>query len=185
LQAQFVAVVGPWLKPLYFVGAFLALGGTLYGTIEVAPTVARELVAAVMPVGRRPPDDALLRRVCVRWCGFGALLILGVTLAWRLAVGSKEALDLVKWITPANLLTGVLACGWISWLNLWTYARGGVGAPRLGWFLTILNAVGGAFFVGVGLKAGGDQLGLGAVAILGGSVVIGGIAAAWWGKLRE
>jgi hypothetical protein len=201
LQAQFVAVVGPWLKPLYFVGAFLALGGTLYGTIEVAPTVARELVAAVMPVGRKPPEDAVLRRVCVRWCGFGALLILGVTLAWRLAVGSKEALDLVKWITPANLLTGVLACGWISWLNLWTYARAARseiapcpqrtdapvwgGVPRLGWFLTILNAVGGAFFVGVGLKAGWDQLGLGAVAILGGSVVIGGIAAAWWGKLRE
>jgi hypothetical protein len=196
-----VAVVGPWLKPLYFVGAFLALGGTLYGTIEVAPTVARELVAAVMPVGRKPPEDAVLRRVCVRWCGFGALLILGVTLAWRLAVGSKEALDLVKWITPANLLTGVLACGWISWLNLWTYARAARseiapcpqrtdapvwgGVPRLGWFLTILNAVGGAFFVGVGLKAGWDQLGLGAVAILGGSVVIGGIAAAWWGRRGE
>jgi hypothetical protein len=42
LQAEFVEVTSQWLRPFYFVGAFLALFGMLYGTIEVAPSVMRE-----------------------------------------------------------------------------------------------------------------------------------------------
>jgi hypothetical protein len=49
LQAEFVASVHPWLKHVYFAGAFLAIFGTLYGTVEVAPTVMREMAIALRP----------------------------------------------------------------------------------------------------------------------------------------
>ena len=51
LQAEFVTPIYPWLRHVYFVGAFLTIFGTLYGTIEVAPTVLRE---AVRKGGRQP-----------------------------------------------------------------------------------------------------------------------------------
>jgi hypothetical protein len=47
VQAAFVTPVYPWLKSVYFLGAILAMSGTLYGTIEVAPTVLREMFSAM------------------------------------------------------------------------------------------------------------------------------------------
>ena len=66
LQAEFVTPIYPWLKHVYFAGAFLTIFGTLCGTVEVAPTVLRELVHAFNP------DCALrharrLRRIAVSW----------------------------------------------------------------------------------------------------------------------
>ncbi|MCK6499790.1 MAG: Nramp family divalent metal transporter, partial [Nitrospira sp.] len=75
LQAQFVEVVGPWLRPLYFTGAFLAMIGTLYGTIEVAPAIVREILFAL----RADPsllESPALRRWSVRWCAGGAVLVM-------------------------------------------------------------------------------------------------------------
>ena len=47
LQAAFVTSVHPWLMPLYCAGAFLAMSGTLYGTLEVAGSLAVEMAACV------------------------------------------------------------------------------------------------------------------------------------------
>jgi hypothetical protein len=56
----------------------------------------------------------------VRW---RALAILLTSLAWRILQGATEPFRLVALVTPANLFTGVLACGWISLLNLWSDHR--------------------------------------------------------------
>ena len=48
LQVEFVEGTSQWLRTFYFVGAFLALFGTLYGTIEVARAVMRELQNAIL-----------------------------------------------------------------------------------------------------------------------------------------
>ncbi|MBL9129115.1 MAG: Nramp family divalent metal transporter, partial [Verrucomicrobiales bacterium] len=141
LQAQFVSAVGAWLVPLYFAGAFLALAGTLYGTIEVAPAILRELLGAVLPEGT-PLDDQRIRRWGVGWSALGAFAILQATLAWRMGTGTKEPINLVAWVTPANLFTGVLACGWISALNVWTDRRFAVAEERMGWTLALLNVGG-------------------------------------------
>ena len=44
LQARFVTGIHPWLLPLYVCGAFLAMLGTLYGTIEITCSIADEIV---------------------------------------------------------------------------------------------------------------------------------------------
>lgn len=179
LQAQFVTAVGPWLKPLYFSGAFLALAGTLYGTIEVAPAIFRELVNAVAPSGRTR-EDAWFRRWGVGWCGLGALGILGGTLLWRWTTGTKEPFNLVALVTPANLFTGVLACGWISALNVWTDRTmdspgnpGAVGVPPMGWVLTGLNLLGAAVFCLIGAKGVWDQGRWYGVAVVIGCLALG------------
>ena len=40
LQSAFVTGIHPWLLPLYVAGAFLTMLGTLYGTLEVACSIA-------------------------------------------------------------------------------------------------------------------------------------------------
>jgi len=46
-QAAIVNSSFPWMKSFYFVGAFLAMFGTLYGTIEVAPAILKEIQIAL------------------------------------------------------------------------------------------------------------------------------------------
>lgn len=184
LQAQFVGFAGAWLKPLYFLGAFLALGGTLYGTIEVAPAILRELVHSVKRPDQVSLDPDRLRRWAVRWCGVGALVILILTLAWRLTTGAKEPFNLVALLTPANLFTGVLACGWISLLNVWADRRVATGVGRMSWPLRLANLVGGVAFSFVGLKAAWDQAGAMAFVVLVGCVAAGWGLAAWRERSR-
>ena len=75
LQASFVTQVHPWLLPLYVIGAFLTMLGTLYGTVEVACSIADELVRSFVKnwtevLGHR------LRRGVISWCASVAFLIL-------------------------------------------------------------------------------------------------------------
>lgn len=184
LQAQFVAAVGSWLVPLYFAGAFLALAGTLYGTIEVAPAILRELLGAVLPEGTHL-DDRRIRRWGVGWSALGAFSILLATLVWRASTGTKEPINLVAWVTPANLFTGVLACGWISALNVWTDRRYAAGAARLGWTLTMLNGVGAVLFFFIGLKGVWDQGRWVGAAVVVGSLAAGCASAAIFGRRRR
>src|SRR6185436_8084309 len=74
LQAAFVSRLYPWLQPLYFVGAFLAIFGTLYGTIEVAPTVLRELIEAFKP-GTSAARARTIRSRAVWWTGLGGFVV--------------------------------------------------------------------------------------------------------------
>ena len=184
LQAQFVAAVGAWLIPLYFAGAFLALAGTLYGTIEVAPAILREMLGALLPDGA-VPDDRRIRRWGVGWTACGAFAILLGTLLWRTSVGTKEPINLVAWVTPANLFTGVLACGWISALNVWTDRRYATGGARMGWTLTVLNGVGAVLFFFIGLKGVWDQGRWVGVAMVLGSLAAGCGIAAVFGRRRR
>ena len=185
LQAQFVTAVGAWLKPLYFTGAFLAMAGTLYGTIEVAPAILRELARAAVAQGLRK-DDAWFRRWGVGWCGVGALGILAFSLLWRWRMGVKEPFNLVALVTPANLFTGVLACGWISALNVWADRTApwndGSGVPRMGWILTGLNVLGAVVFCVIGAKGIWDQGRWFGVAVVVGSLLAGWIAAVALGR---
>jgi len=178
LQAEFVASVHPWLKHLYFAGAFLAVFGTLYGTIEVAPTVLRELALALRPA----QADALqprLRRWAVGWVGAGALLILGWSLVFHLRSGADRPPGLVALLTPANLFTGVLGCGIVCLCNIWADRRFLPASLRMSWPLALLSAVGGVIFLALGLKAYlDDRAGVTAFAILAGTLALGFIAAA-------
>ncbi len=143
LQARFVAAGTPWLRPLYFVGALLAMLGTLYGTIEVAPCIARELQRAL---GGRQTDPRSLHRQVTGWVGLGAALLLIGSLATFRISGQSQPPGLIAILTPANLFTGVLACGLISWLAVWSDLRWLPRSLRMPWWLQAANWLGGALF---------------------------------------
>jgi len=124
LQVEFVEGTSQWLRTFYFVGAFLTLFGTLYGTIEVARAVMRELQNAIL--------------------------------------------------TPANLFTGVLACGIICILSCWADRRCLAVPFKTRLLLTLLNAIAAVLFIVLGIKAYWDHSGWMAFLILAFT-----IAAAW------
>src|SRR5204863_173533 len=89
LQAEFVTPIYPWLKHVYFVGAFLTIFGTLYGTVEVAPTVWRELAYAFDP-GCATRHASRLRLLALSWAGFGGLAVLVWTFIAHLISGAEN-----------------------------------------------------------------------------------------------
>ena len=173
LQAEFVAAVHPSLKYLYFAGAFLAVFGTLYGTIEVAPTVLRELAMALRP-NQADAMQARLRRWSVAWVGVGGLLILLWSFGYHLQSGADKPPGLIAILTPANLFTGVLGCGIVCALNVWMDQRFLPAGLRMRWQLLVLCVVGAALFVVLGLKAYlDDRSGVAAFCILLGTLALG------------
>jgi len=177
LQAEFV--VHPWLKHLYFAGAFLAVLGTLYGTIEVAPTIFRELLMA-FDADQAPRLQPQLRLWAVAWVGAGGLIVLLASLAFHLAKGSAGATTppaLIAILTPANLFTGVLGCGLVCALNLWMDRRFLSANWRMPWPLGVLSFVAAVVFLGLGLKGYWDHSGWAALCILAGTVGLGWIGA--------
>ncbi len=177
LQAEFVTPIYPWLKHVYFVGAFLTIFGTLYGTIEVAPTVLRELVCAFSP------EYALrhatrLRTIAVGWSGFGGFIVLAWTLLYHLARGAENPPGLIALLTPANLFTGVLACGLICLIAAWTDWRFLPPGLRTRVGLTILNATAGGIFLALGIKGYWDYGEWTAFLILAGTLAAGWLGAA-------
>jgi hypothetical protein len=177
LQAEFVAAVHPGLKLLYFVGAFLAVFGTLYGTMEVAPTVLRELVLAVRPQ-LADAMQARLRRWSVAWVGAGGLVILLWSFGYHLRSGADKPPGLIAILTPANLFTGVLGCGIVCALNIWMDQRFLPRGLRMHWLLLVLSGGGAMLFVVLGLKAYlEDRSGVAALCILFGTLGLGLIGA--------
>jgi hypothetical protein len=75
LQAEFVTRIHPMLLPLYVVGAFLTMLGTLYGTIEIACAIADEIVRSFFAHWTERSAKRL-RRIVLGWCGPLALGIL-------------------------------------------------------------------------------------------------------------
>jgi hypothetical protein len=177
LQAEFVTPIYPWLKHVYFVGAFLTIFGTLYGTIEVAPTVLRELVNAFNP-DYALRHAATLRRIAVSWSGFGGFIVLALTFFFHLARGAETPPGLIALLTPANLFTGVLACGLICLLAAWTDWKFLPPGLRAGSGLTVLNAIAGGIFVALGIKGYWDYRAWTAFLILAGTLAAGGLGAA-------
>lgn len=76
LQARFVTQIHSWLLPLYVIGAFLTMLGTLYGTVEIACSVADEIIRSFV-VDWTKDRARRLRRGIISWCASVALLILG------------------------------------------------------------------------------------------------------------
>ncbi len=80
LQARFVTRIHPLLLPLYVIGAFLTMLGTLYGTLEISCAIADEIVRSFFPIWT-DRSAKRLRRVVLIWCaswGFGILVWLFV-----------------------------------------------------------------------------------------------------------
>ena len=173
LQAEFVAVVSPWLKPLYYAGAILAMGGTLYGTISVAPAILRELARALVPGGSPARQSNQLERSAVLWVCIGGLAVLVYKLVTARAA---ESPGLVALVTPANLFTGVFACGIICLLSVWADRRHLASELRPPVALTTLNIAGGILFLFLGVKGYWDHSGWWAIFIFLGTVVAGFIA---------
>ena len=184
LQAEFVTPVYPWLKNVYFVGAFLTILGTLYGTIEVAPTVLREMINAINPdlALRQAPR---LRRWSVMWVGFGGFVILVWSFVYNLVSGAEEPPGLIAILTPANLFTGVLACGFICLLNLWVDWRYLPQSLRMPWPLALLNVIAGIIFLALAFKAYWDYSGWAAFGILAATLALGWIAAWMVGNIAD
>ena len=143
LQSAFVTGVHPWLMPLYVVGVFLTMFGTLYGTLEVGCCIVEEMVRCVgheFAVAARGPhqtDHGDL--VCRRGVRDSGLVVCLST--HRLG---RQTAALLAILTPANLLTGVLGCGLFCLLNLWMDRRFLSPSLRLPAWLWLLNLVAGA-----------------------------------------
>ena len=183
LQAEFVTPVYPWLKYVYFVGAFLTIFGTLYGTIEVAPTVWREISYAFDP-DYATRQASRLRLLAVSWAGFGGLAMLVVTFISHLISGAENPPGLIAVLTPANLFTGVLACGVICLLAAWGDRQFLPSGLRMNWFLSVLNAVAGLTFLALGLKGYWDHSGAKALIILVATLALGWTGARYWKRRR-
>jgi hypothetical protein len=181
LQAEFVAALHPWFTHVYFAGAFLAVFGTLYGTIEVAPTILRELVFAFRPKGVEWPQSRL-RFWSVAWVGLGGLLILVWSLLYYLRAGADKPPGLIAILTPANLFTGVLGCGLICLLNVWTDYRFLPQPLRPSKATILFSIIAGLVFLVLGLRGCWDHSGWAAFAVLAGALAFGWLSA--WGANR-
>lgn len=180
LQAEFVSPLYPWLQPLYFVGAVLTIFGTLYGTIEVAPAVLRELAEAIRP-GSADRLASRLRFWSVLWAGVGGGVVLAWVFACHWASGAESPPGLIALLTPANLFTGVLSCGLICVLSWWSDRRYLPHALRMAWPLRLLNWAAAVIFLVLGLKGYWDYSGWRACVILAATLGAGWLIA-WMRK---
>ena len=175
-QAQFVTQLHPWLFPMYVLGAMLAMLGTLYGTLEVAPAVLRESFQLLDMRGRTQPQASQLRRTALLWSAVGALAVLVASFFVQYLAGASKPPGLTKLLIPANLFTGVLSCGLICLLNPWM-DRALPGQLRPGWILYGLNGIAGLTFLVLGIKGYWDFGGANALGILAGTVAMGFLVA--------
>ena len=162
LQATLVTRIHAWLLPIYVVGAFLTMLGTLYGTIEIACIIADEIVRSFVREWT-PQQARRLRRGCIAWCATIAFLIL----AWLFVrqVQPTDATGVVNLpkvllnvlLTPVNLFTGVLFCGVVCLLNVWMDIRWLPRGLRLPWWLLGLNVLSGVVFLMLGIKGYWDH----------------------------
>jgi hypothetical protein len=173
-QAQFVTYIHRWLFPLYVLGTFLTMLGTLYGTLEIAPTLLRETLRALAR-GRKENDAWRTRLIAIGWCTALATILLAINFVYQLEAGDKPA-GLTAMLIPVNLFTGVFACGLICLLNPWMDRHLSV-AHRMPLALTALNLIGAAAFLLVALRGYWDYARWWAIPILSGMLAIGPVAA--------
>lgn len=183
LQSAFVTGIHPWLLPLYVAGAFLAMLGTLYGTIEVACSLANEMARAVSRefalhfAGR-------IRRITVAWCAVGALAILAWLFVYQSTGQPGKPRLLLAILTPANLFTGVLGCGLFCLLNLWMDRRFLPKSLRMPGWLWWLNLVAALVFLLLGLKGYWDDASrwyaIGSLGVMLLAGILGGHVAGKW-----
>ena len=176
LQAEFLAALHPWFRYVYFAGAFLAVLGTLYGTLEVAPTIVRE-IAIAFGVPSIDEMQARLRFWSILWTGAGGLVLLLWTLLRHWQSGSDKAPGLIAILTPANLFTGVLGCGFICLLNFWMDQKCLPKNWRPSPAGTVSTLLAGVAFMVLGIIACWDHSRWMAFSILTGTMIVGWIGA--------
>lgn len=184
LQSRFVTGIHPLLLPLYVTGAFLTMLGSLYGTIEIACSIADEIARSFAADWSTERAHKLKRGVLI-WCATLTLLIL-VWLFIRQATpepataqqaslsdyvatqqtdgstpGEPARLNkprlLLAILTPVNLFTGVLSCGLICILVIWMDRRWLPATLQPTRWLTALNIFSALVFVGLGIKGYWDN----------------------------
>ena len=155
LQAEFVTNLHPWLLPLYVVGAFLTMLGTLYGTLEIANSFVNEVARVVRPT-LLAESVRRLKHLTLGWCAAGAYLMLTWTFVYQMT-GKDRPRVVIAILTPANLFTGVLFCGIICFLVLWMDRRFLSKSLHMGLPLMLLNFASGVIFVALGLKGYWDD----------------------------
>ena len=182
LQSRFVTGIHPLLLPLYVTGAFLTMLGSLYGTIEIACSIADEICRSFTADWSEKRARKLKRGVLV-WCATVAMLILiwlfirqaspvenSARPAESVASAEGEAGSdsdsgktnepvrvnkprlLLAILTPVNVFTGVLSCGLICILVIWMDRRWLPAELQPPILLTVLNVGSVLVFVGLGLK---------------------------------
>lgn len=183
LQARFVTQIHPLLLPLYVIGAFLTMLGTLYGTLEIACIIPDEIVRSFVRDWTQQKAKRL-RRGFLTWSsaiGFAILAWLFVRQAGFIdkpanpaanqvaSVGSNQSSSnaaavalqkpriLLAILTPVNLFTGVFACGLICVLVIWMDRRWLPPSLQPPVWLTALNLVSAFIFLGLGLKGYWDN----------------------------
>ncbi len=156
LQSAFVTGIHPWLLPLYVAGAFLTMVGTLYGTLEIACSIASEMAHTISRKFAVCYSQHI-RSITIIWCVVGACAILLWLFTYQSTGTVGKPRLLLAILTPANLFTGVLGCGLFCLMNLWMDKRFLPKALRLPVWLWLLNLVSGAVFIGLGLKGYWDH----------------------------
>lgn len=156
LQSAFVTGIHPWLLPLYVAGAFLTMVGTLYGTMEVACSIAGEM-AHTISREFAVSKSSRIRRITIIWCAVGASAILLWLFAYQSTGAEGKPRLLLAILTPANLFTGVLGCGLFCLMNLWMDRRFLPKVLRLPIWLWLLNLISGFVFIVLGLKGYWDH----------------------------
>ena len=112
------------------------------------------------------------------------MLVLGASLGYCILTKGNDPPGLVAILTPANLFTGVLACGIICLLSPWADRTFLPKAFRMHPLLVALNLLAGAAFLALGLKAYWDNSGWFSITILLGTVAVGWIAAIVINRMR-
>jgi hypothetical protein len=182
LQAAFVTGVHPWLLPLYIVGVFLTMFGTLYGTLEVACCIVQEMARCVGE-DFAARHTVRVRKAVVTWCAVWACAILAWLCVYHFSGAAGRPRALLAILTPANLLTGVLGCGLLCLLNLWMDRRFLPRSLRLPAWLWTLNLASAIAFLSVGAKgAWEDRSRWYAVTGLGGVLVCGCLVSYFAGR---
>jgi hypothetical protein len=148
----------------------------------VAPAIAQELLAAL---GRPPTDARRWHRGVTGYVSLGGALVLLVSLLVFLRSGRPEPPSLIAILTPANLFTGVLACGIIALSSLWMDRRWLPPPLQSPLALRAVNLIGGGLFVALGIKAYWDHGGLAALGILLLTLLVGWLVAALLGRLTD
>jgi len=154
LQSEFVTNLHPWLMPLYMIGAFLTMFGTVYGVLEIALTIAREL-ARTVDARMAERHDKRIKKLTVLWCSIVAYILLAWMFFYQRMGG--EPTILMTMITPANLFTGVFFCGLLCFLFPWMDRKFIPRPLRMSRWLLSLNLVSGVIFLVIGLKAYWDD----------------------------
>jgi len=147
-QAQFLTQIHRWLLPVYDLGVFLAIAGTVYGAYEVYTRTAFECLRTVFPGLRKITVKQVRPWVCLY---VGAA---GMFLMWMTRLFPK--VKLIDLPTPAGIIGGVMTCGLWCLAMIWTDRKFLPKPYQMGGGLVSLNLIAGIGMAAIGLKAWWD-----------------------------